>query len=170
VTQTADVSLPPRSAVRADIAPLRREHIGALLPLWRDYQDFYQVPPASVDEQRNRAHIAHILTHPERGQIFLLHHAGQAQGFATIYYSYSSTAARPIGIINDLYVAPALRGLGLGRRLLDYCIAFLGQHGISIVEWATLPDNRRAQRLYDQYTGAGQWYVYRLNLDHGGDA
>lgn len=155
-------SAPAMWNARAEVMPLARAQIAALLPLWRDYQRFYEVPSSRIDGARNRAHIKHILTHPERGQVFLLHCANRIEGFATIYYTFSSTAAAPLGVINDLYVAPAWRGRCLGQALLDHCIAFLHDRGVAIAEWATRPDNRQARHLYDHYSAADTWLVYRV--------
>jgi GNAT superfamily N-acetyltransferase len=133
-----------------------------LLRLWRSYQLFYGVPPGQIDAARNRAHVATIVASPDRGTIFALELGPRCIGFATIYYSFSSTAAAPLGVINDLFVDESHRGRGHGRRLLEHCLGFLRRRGVAIAEWATLADNRRAQALYDRYATPGAWYVYRV--------
>jgi GNAT superfamily N-acetyltransferase len=151
---------PAASAAALDIGPLADAEVAELLPMWRAYQEFYRVPAAEIDEARNRRHIERILADEGLGQIFLARQVGGAAGFATVYYSFSSTRSCRIGIINDLYVEARQRGRGYGARLLRYCIAFVRRRGLLGVEWATLPDNLRAQSLYDKFAKPQLWCVY----------
>lgn len=136
----------------------------ALLALWKDYQLFYEISPGEIDEERNRRHIEYIIAHPERGHIFLLRLNENVIGFGTIYYSFSSTAASLLGVINDLFVSEPFRNRGFGRQLLRHCLDFLQGNGIAIAEWATLPNNRRAQAMYDRFAEPALWCVYRVTL------
>ena len=63
--------------------------------------------------------------------------------------------------MNDLYVAPAARGRGIGRALIDACSAECAQRGVAELEWFTAPSNRAAQSVYDR-TGAvrTEWVNY----------
>ena len=75
--------------------------------------------------------------------------ATDALGFAQIYLSWSSVAARPIWILNDLFVAPAARGRGVGRALLKRCRAYGVETGAQRLSLETLVGNSGAQRLYE---------------------
>jgi GNAT superfamily N-acetyltransferase len=123
-----------------------------LLPLMRGYCDFYEVSPS--DEQ---------LRSDTSGVQLLAREAGEAVGFATIFWSYSTLSAAPIGVMNDLYVAPGARGNGLGAQLIEACEAECVAHGVGILEWETAPSNVRAQTVYDR-TGAErtEWFAYTL--------
>src|SRR3954447_5325267 len=85
-----------------------------LLPLVRAYCDFYSVAPP--DEQL-LALCRALLVDPEREGVQLIARQpdGRAIGFATIFWTWSTLSAARIGIMNDLFVDPEVRG-GRARR------------------------------------------------------
>lgn len=54
----------------------------------------------------------------------------------------------PCGVVHDVYVDEAARGLGAGRGLLDAAIAWIRSQGRSQVVLLTKTRNERAQRLF----------------------
>lgn len=146
-----------------EIARVAEQDLTALLPLVRGYCDFYEVKP-SDDEllALSRA----LIADPERDGVQLLaRDGGEAVGFATIYWSWATTIAARIGVMNDLFVAPAARGTGAAERLIDACVEECRRHGAAELTWQTAPDNERAQRVYDR-VGAkhSQWVDYSLTV------
>lgn len=132
-----------------------------VLPLIADYQRFYGAEP---DEARNRAHFSRFLTDNREGILFVAkNEIGEALGFATIYFTFSSVRARRECLMNDLYVVPETRGQGIGRALIAHCAAYAKFQGFASIHWRTAPTNHTAQRLYNS-TGAVQekWYEYVL--------
>jgi GNAT superfamily N-acetyltransferase len=131
-----------------DITRVGEGDLAELLPLLRGYCDFYEVSP-SDDELLGLARA--LIADPERDGVQLLARTdGEAVGFATIYWSWATTIAARIGVMNDLFVAPAARGSGAAAQLIDACVAECRRHGAAELTWQTAPDNARAQRLYDR--------------------
>jgi GNAT superfamily N-acetyltransferase len=146
-----------------DITRVGEGDLAELLPLLRGYCDFYEVSP-SDDELLGLARA--LIADPERDGVQLLARTdGEAVGFATIYWSWATTIAARIGVMNDLFVAPAARGSGAAAQLIDACVAECRRHGAAELTWQTAPDNARAQRLYDR-VGAmrSQWVDYSLSV------
>lgn len=88
-------------------------------------------------------------------------------GFALWFRSYSTFLAQPGIYLEDLFVLPAHRGQGLGRRLLAHLAATAVERGYGRVEWAVLDWNEDAIRFY-QSLGAvpmADWTTYRLTGD-----
>ena len=86
-----------------------------LLTLMRGYCDFYEVAPADEDLLiMSRALIADPVR--EGMQLIARDESGRAIGFATIFWTWSTTRAARIGVMNDLFVAPGGRGSGRRRR------------------------------------------------------
>ena len=146
-----------------EISRVGEDDLPELLPLMRGYCDFYEVSP-SDDEllALARAQIAD----PERDGVQLLaRNGGEAVGFATIYWSWATTIASRIGVMNDLFVAPAARGTGAAEQLIHACVEECRKHGAAELTWQTAPDNERAQRVYDR-VGAkrSQWLDYSLSV------
>jgi GNAT superfamily N-acetyltransferase len=133
-----------------------------LLPLMRGYCDFYEVSP-SDDALRGLA--LTLIEHPDTAGVQLLSRddGGAATGFATIFWSYSTLSAAAIGVMNDLFVARAARGRGLGAELIRACEAECSEHGVEILEWQTAPANTRAQSVYDRFGAERtEWVTYTL--------
>lgn len=133
-----------------------------LLVLMRAYCDFYESAPSDgALLELARA----LLADPEREGLQLIARDGQraALGFATIYWSWSTTTARRIGVMNDLYVDPAARGSGLAERLIEACAERCREHGAGALQWQTAPENLRAQAVYDRVGATREsWIDYSL--------
>lgn len=72
-----------------------------------------------------------------------------ACGFAQLYPLFSSLSCRPVWILSDLYVDPAARRTGVGRRLMETAHAFAREQGAAAVELDTAHTNSAAQALYE---------------------
>jgi GNAT superfamily N-acetyltransferase len=145
------------------IARVGRDDLDELLGLMRGYCDFYEVSPSDA---ALRELSENLLANPHTAGVQLIARAsetGAPTGFATLYWTFSTLAALPIGLMNDLYVDPAARGSGVGAALIEACGAECAARGVHILEWETAPDNIRAQALYDR-TGAerSEWLAYTL--------
>ena len=146
-----------------EVSPARAEDLEGLLPLIAGYQRFYETEP---DEERNRAFFARFLEPSEDGLLLAARDEhGTAIGFATLYWTFSSVSAEPTALMNDLFVAEAGRGKGVGRALIEAAASASRERGMRRMSWETAPDNRTAQRLYDR-TGAhkSSWLEYELDL------
>ena len=73
---------------------------------------------------------------------------GDGLGFVQLYPSFSSVSMRKIWILNDLYVAPEARRIGVGRLLMDRARDFARATGALRLELATARSNAAAQALY----------------------
>jgi ribosomal protein S18 acetylase RimI-like enzyme len=135
-----------------------------LLPLMRAYCDFYEVAPS--DEALLTLSRA-LIGNPELEGVQLLARDGDghAVGFATIYWSWATTIAARIGVMNDLFVAPAARGSGAVDALIRACVDECRRHGAEELTWQTARDNERAQRVYDRIGGKrAEWVDYSLSV------
>jgi GNAT superfamily N-acetyltransferase len=134
-----------------------------LLSLVRAYCDFYQVTPSDQELlELSRA----LLADPEREGLQLLarDHAGTAVGFTTLYWSWQTLAAARVGVMNDLFVAPKARGLGVAEGLIAACLERCREHGATRLVWQTARDNHRAQAVYARVgaTRDDRWLDYDL--------
>jgi GNAT superfamily N-acetyltransferase len=84
-------------------------------------------------------------------------------GFATLYWSWETTSAERIGVMNDLFVAESARGQGLAEHPIETCRIECARHRARRLSWQTAPDNRRAQAVYDRVGATReQWIDYWL--------
>jgi GNAT superfamily N-acetyltransferase len=144
------------------IAVVAEADLGELLPLMRAYCDFYEVAPS--DEALLGLSRA-LIAAPEHEGLQLLARdvSGEAVGFATLFWSWSTTSAGRIGTMHDLYVRPPSRGRGIAEALLAACAERCAERGAVSMQWQTAPENLRAQAVYDRVGGVReQWLSYSL--------
>ena len=151
-------------AGRVRIERVGEDDLAELLPLLRGYCDFYEVSPS---DDALLALARALIADPEREGVQLLARDGdsRAVGFATVYWSWATTSAQRIGVMNDLYVAPEARGSGAAEALVEACRDECARHGAGKLTWQTAPDNAPAQKLYDRI-GAHreQWVDYWVRV------
>jgi GNAT superfamily N-acetyltransferase len=151
----------------AQVRAVTAADLDDLLGLMRAYCDFYETAPA--DEQLLALSRALIADHELEGIQHIARTAAAAApavGFATVFWSWDTTEASRIGIMNDLYVAPEARGGGVAEALIAACMESCRRRGASRLEWETAPQNLRAQAVYDRVGGVREpWVVYTLEVE-----
>jgi GNAT superfamily N-acetyltransferase len=146
------------------IEPITEGQLDALLPMIAAYQRFYEVE--QIDDERNRGFFARFIAPSDDGMLLGAWSDERLVGYACLYWHFSSLVPAETVLMNDLYVDEGARGKGIGRALIEASAAVARERGAHSLEWATAPDNRTAQRLYDS-TGAERstWVEYELPLD-----
>jgi ribosomal protein S18 acetylase RimI-like enzyme len=86
-------------------------------------------------------------------------------GFALFFHTFSTFLGRPGIYLEDLYVKPEFRGMGIGRAVLVYLARLAKERNCGRLEWSVLNWNEPAIRLY---RGIGavpmdEWTVYRVS-------
>ncbi|MDL2324013.1 GNAT family N-acetyltransferase [Ruminococcaceae bacterium OttesenSCG-928-A16] len=77
----------------------------------------------------------------------LIEHNGQPAGFCSLSFSYSTEAGGPVVLIEEVYIAPAFRGHGLGAGVFAFIKEeYRGKAARLRLEVA--PENERAAALY----------------------
>ena len=92
-------------------------------------------------------------------------HEGKVGGFGLWFLNFSTWLGVPGIYLEDLYVQPALRGLGLGRSLLRTLAQVCVERGYGRLEWSVLDWNEPARGFY-RSIGAremDEWTVCRLS-------
>ena len=132
--------------------------LGDLLPLVRAYCHFYAVSPS--DEALLTLSRA-LIADPEREGVQLLARDAEARvvGFATIFWSWATTSAERIGVMNDLFVAPEARGSGTAEALIEACRVECAARGAGKLTWQTATDNERAMKVYDRIGATRETWV-----------
>lgn len=144
------------------IEEVNEQNLEEILPLIREYMEFYEVK--DISDARNRNFFSQFGRDSDFGCQFLFRKSGVAIGFATVYFSFVSSTASKIAILNDLYARPDHRGKGVGRKLIEHARDFASKRGASRLQWLTAPSNEAAQKLYDSLnTTKSTWLVYTYN-------
>jgi GNAT superfamily N-acetyltransferase len=131
-----------------------------LTKLVRAYIDFYREP--QPDDELLDGLLTVLVERPEVGVQFVAEKDDELHGFATVYLTYDTVAARRVAVMNDLFVAPDDRNVGLGRALIHECHTFARANGCAALSWITAQDNARAQALYDNLATRTSWITYEM--------
>ena len=85
-------------------------------------------------------------------------------GFAIYFQTFSTFLGQPGIYLEDLYVTPACRGRGLGRRLMAHVARVAVERGCGRMEWSVLDWNELALGVYRKLgaTPMAEWTVQRL--------
>jgi GNAT superfamily N-acetyltransferase len=143
-----------RDPAPADEADWRR--------LWSGYCTFYET---EVPEAVTAATWERMLTpaSPLFGRI--AEWDGRIVGFTISVLHEGSWTTRPCCYLEDLFVAPDLRGRGIARALIEDLLRLCREQGWSRLYWHTRDSNREARRLYDQFATADDFVRYRMILE-----
>lgn len=120
--------------------------VEALAPLFDAYRQFYK-QPSNLDAARN--YLSARLTRDEC-VVFIAERDGLAVGFTLLYPTYTSTQLARIFVLNDLFVDPIARRLGVGTQLIDSAAEFGRAQGAVRLTLRTATTNLTAQAVYEQ--------------------
>jgi GNAT superfamily N-acetyltransferase len=91
-------------------------------------------------------------------------HGDEPVGYALFFPTFSTFLGKPGMYLEDVYVRPAARGLGIGRKLLEHLARITVQRGWGRLEWSVLDWNEPSIAFYKKLgaTPMDQWTVFRL--------
>lgn len=138
---------PRKLAEGIEVRPAREDEIDDLMPLMRAYCEFYEVnpPDEGVTEM-----LRTLITDPSQGAVFIARQNGKAVGVANLDWKWSSLKGARVGYLEDLFVDPESRGGGIADALIQICADRCRELGMPALLWATMPDNHRAQKVYNR--------------------
>jgi GNAT superfamily N-acetyltransferase len=128
-------------------------------PLWRAYLDFYRAPES---EEVANATWARIFDPLEPVHALVAERDGRLIGFSHYLFQRSTWLLNPQCYLQDLYVAEASRGRGVGRALIAAVSGAAKEAGAARVFWNTHETNAVARRLYDAVAERTGFIQYRI--------
>lgn len=148
-------------SARIAIRPVGEGERATWEPLWRGYLAFYKttLPRETTD-------VAWRRLHDPAEPMFVLgaYVDGRLAGIVHYLFHRSTWTPGDYCYLQDLFVADDMRGLGLGRALIEAVYEAATAAGASRVYWLTQGDNTTARRLYDQVADNAGFIQYRKLL------
>lgn len=97
-------------------------------------------------------------------ECLIAEHNHQPVGFALFFMNFSTWVSAAGIYLEDLYVTPSARNLGLGKRLLVELAKIAVTRGCRRMDWMVLDWNSPAQGFYTSIGAApmNEWTVWRL--------
>lgn len=127
-----------------------------------EYEKLAHQVTGSVDDLRS-----HLFGERRYIEAIVAEVDGQAVGFALFFYNYSTFLTRPGIYLEDLFVLPNYRRLGIGRALLTHLAQRAIAEGCGRLEWSVLDWNEPAIAFYKRL-GADvlpDWRICRVMGD-----
>jgi GNAT superfamily N-acetyltransferase len=150
--------------VTAVVRPVRPDDFAAWLPLWSQYQAFYE---ADVDRLTTVETWGRFMEAREPMHAIVADLQGRVVGFAHFVEHRSCWSRHRAMYLEDLFVAPDVRGHGIGRALVMHTYAVARDRGCDRVHWLTHQSNTTAMRLYDQIADRSGFVQYARLLETG---
>lgn len=87
--------------------------------------------------------------------------------FAVFFHNFSTFLGKPGIYLEDLYVQPGMRGLGVGKTMLSYLANLALERDCGRLEWSVLGWNQPALKFYDSIGAEpmSEWTVQRITGD-----
>ena len=100
-------------------------------------------------------------------QCLIAEQDGKPAGFALYFYDYSTWLGRPGLYLEDVFVDPPFRGLGIGKALLQRLAAIALEKGCARMKWEVLDWNQPAIDFYNSLGAEflDTWRNVRLSGD-----
>ncbi|CAI7565642.1 unnamed protein product [Penicillium manginii] len=134
--------------------------------LFRAYIDFYET---TIPEEQYRKTFERIID--TKSDLYGLAMRRQQDGssdgkmiaIAHFFPQQTPWSEKNIMLLNDLFVDPAIRGKGLGRKVIQAVADISKEMGCLRLQWLTKHDNFTARRLYDTMADAS-FVQYRMGI------
>lgn len=130
------------------IRPLAAKDEASWRVLWSGYLDFYK---SSVPEAVYASTFARLLG--DDAQDFhgmVAEQDGTIVGLVHYLFHRHCWRIENVCYLQDLYADPAVRGTGIGRKLIEAVYQAADEAGAPAVYWLTQEDNAVGRRLYDR--------------------
>lgn len=148
---------------RVEVRPATRDDVPLIVQFIKDLAEYEREPqaaeatPAMIDEALFSARPA--------CECLIGEVDGRPEGFALFFHNFSTWKGRRGVYLEDLFVRPSTRGVGLGKALLARLAQIALDRGCSRLEWNVLDWNEPALKFY-RALGAEPldgWTIHRLS-------
>jgi GNAT superfamily N-acetyltransferase len=142
------------------IHELEEGHWEQWQPLWKGYLEFYR---AELPEETTRTTFARLVGSDDAMfGLLAVSERGDGIGLTHCVVHPTTWSDAPSCYLEDLFVAPAARGSGLGRDLLEKAKRASVQRAAGRLYWHTPSYNGRARSLYDLVARPTSFIVYEM--------
>ncbi|MEZ5759292.1 MAG: GNAT family N-acetyltransferase [Emcibacteraceae bacterium] len=147
--------------VMVDVKPIGKNEYDDWYRLWQGYLKFYNAS-LSDDISKNNWRRFHDAAEP----VYALgaYREGTLVGFVHYLFHRTNWSLNDGCYLQDLYAAPAARGTGVGRALIEAVYDAAKKNKSATVYWLTQEDNKTARLLYNRIGGVSGFVHYEKLL------
>ena len=147
------------------IKPATEEDVPLILTFIRELADYEKlVGSVTATEERLRA----TLFGPQPfAEAIIAYDRNEPVAFAVYFCNYSTFTALPGLYLEDIFVRPASRSLGVGRQIFSFLACEAVRRGCDRMQWAVLDWNQPAISFYQRLAAepVKDWTVFRLGKE-----
>ncbi len=130
------------------IRPLTLKDHAQWRALWTGYLTYYE---STVSEDVYETTFARLLgTESQDFSCLVAEQAGTLVGLTHYLFHRHAWKTENVCYLQDLYADPAVRGVGVGRKLIEAVYSAADDAGAPNVYWLTQDFNATARQLYDR--------------------
>ncbi len=111
-------------------------------------ESYYLYEGHVIDKTKIESSLNSALTQNPHIRIWIIEVGENAVGYMAIAIGFTIEAGGKDGFLDELYLQESYRGLGIGRRAVDFAIQMCPKLGIKRISLEVEPHNERAKRLY----------------------
>lgn len=147
---------------RCRLRPAQPDDVPVILELIRELAVYEKLESACVATQP-QIHDALFGPRPH-AEVIIAELDGTPVGFALFFHNFSTFRGRPGLYLEDVFVRPTARGLGVGKALLARLARIAVERGCARFEWSVLDWNTPAIEFYRRLGAEplAEWTVFRL--------
>ncbi len=150
---------PPEITLR----PATVSDVAQILAFIRELGEYEKLLHEVIADEATLA--AQLFSARPAAEVIIAEVDGQPAGFALFFHNFSTFLGQRGLYLEDLFVRPAFRGLGLGRQLMIHLARLALERNCGRFEWSVLDWNTPAIDFYRQLGAAPQdeWTVQRVS-------
>lgn len=122
------------------------EHdLDTLVPMVKAYHEFEGI---GLRQAEREASVRMLITDKNKGGVWLINNTEELCGYIALCYGYSIEFGGLDAFVDEFYILPEFRGMGIGRQVLGLIKAEAKKDSIRALHLEVAKDNNRAVRLY----------------------
>ena len=127
------------------LVPAAPDDMEALLPLVRAYHEFEK---AKLTDAERALALRPLLQDPALGIVWLIRVEAEVIGYLAVCFGYSIEFMGKDAFVDEFFIGPDWRGLGIGGQVLSAACEYLAGSGVKALHLEVARDNQRARSLY----------------------
>jgi len=111
-------------------------------------QEFYAIDNYPIDAAVSKGLFLEFIENDSLGRGWVIVHNGKPAGYIILTFVFSFEYQGRIAFLDELFVSPEARGVGLGKLALDFIAEEAKTLSIKIIYLEIEPHNEAARKLY----------------------
>ena len=122
--------------------------------------EFYSDSPYRLNPRRATDAFRSLLADERLGHVWIIQAGSQDVGYVVVTYCFGMTYGGLSAVVDDFFIRPAFRGMGLGKEAISDLRSYCTNNGICSMQVETGCDNGPALAVYREAGFLGTGHVH----------